>query len=123
MHFLIGRRARWAALIAALGSFALSSSASADPGGPNLQPQATFACDDGSSVLLNPGTATNRGRLAWVVNSTSVYVTSYFAVYQGPDPVFVFYDSKPGLKSPQLRCTADAGDGFTFVAIGFFTSR
>jgi hypothetical protein len=36
--------------------------------------------------------------------------------------VFVFYDSKPGLEN-LIMCTADAGDGFTFVATGFFTPR
>ena len=108
-------------LLVATSAFVVSGSALADPGGPNLQQQATLTCDDGSSVLVNPGTLTNRGRLAWVANSTSTYVTSYFAVYEGPDPVFVFYDSKPGLTRPQVRCTADAGGGFTFVAIGFFT--
>jgi hypothetical protein len=107
-------------LLAAL-SFGLPAALLADPGGPNLAPPVSLTCTGGLHVDVGPGTLTNRGRLAWDVNSTSVFITAYLAFTNGTD-TFVLFDSKPGLKN-LITCTGDAGDGFTVVATGFLTPR
>jgi hypothetical protein len=93
----------------------------ADPGGPNLQQPVSLTCTGGLHVDVNPGTVTNRGRVAWAIDSTSVFVTAYLAFTNGTD-TFVLFDSKPGLKN-LIMCTGDAGGGFTVIARGFFTPR
>lgn len=110
-----------ASLLAAMCGFGLSGVALADPGGPNLQQPVSLTCTDGTHVTVNPGTLTNRGRVAWVVNSTSVFVTASLAFTNGTDTV-VLFDSKQGLKN-LITCTGDAGGGFTVIATGFFTPR
>jgi hypothetical protein len=104
-------------LTAALGA----GMASADPGGPNLQPPITLHCTGGLTVAVSQGTATNRGRVPWAIDSTSVFVTAYLAFTNGTD-TFVVFDSKPGLKD-LITCTGDVGGGFTVIATGFFTPR
>jgi ABC-type transport system substrate-binding protein len=109
-------------LVAGLSGALLPAVLLADPGGPNLQQPVTLTCSDGRPpVTVNPGTATNQGRVAWVVNSNSVFVTAYLAFSDGTD-TFVLFDSKPGLKN-LITCTGDAGGGFTVIARGFFTPR
>lgn len=93
----------------------------ADPGGPNLQGPVVLACTGGLQVPANPGTLTNRGRVLWAIDSTSVFVDAYFAITDGTN-TFVIYDSKHGLQN-LVSCTADLGGGFTAVATGFFTPR
>jgi hypothetical protein len=108
-------------LLAALG-FGLPAALLADPGGPNLQQPVVLTCSDGRPpVTVTPGTLTNRGRVAWDVNSTSVFVTAYLAFTDGTDTV-VLFDSKRGLRD-LITCTGDAGGGFTVIATGFFTPR
>ena len=110
-----------ATLVTALGALCLPSALPADPGGPNLQPPVSLTCTGGLHVDINPGTLTNRGRVAWAISSNSVFVTAYLAFTDGVD-TFVLFDSKPGLKN-LITCTGDAGDGFTVIATGFFTPR
>ena len=69
-------------LMAFLG-FGLPSVLLADPGCPNLQQPVLLTCSDGQRVNVNPGTLTNRGRVAWAIDSTSVLVTAYLAFDDG----------------------------------------
>jgi hypothetical protein len=64
---------------------------------------------------------TNRGRVAWAIDSTSVFVTSYLAFTGGTETV-VLFDSRPALKN-LITCTGDVRGGFTVIAVGFFTPR
>jgi hypothetical protein len=107
-------------MLAAL-SFGLPAALLADPGGPNLAPTTSLTCTGGLQFDVTPGTLTNRGRLAWDINSTSVFITTYLAFTNGTD-TFVLFDSAPGLKN-LITCTGDAGDGFTVIATGFLTPR
>jgi hypothetical protein len=110
-------------LVAALFVVALvcAAPATADPGGPNLQTQLTLVCDNGMSVPINPGTATNHGRVAWAVDSKTVFIAAYYAVVDG-DFIHVFFDTKPGVTN-LTSCTEDLGGGAMFVSRGFFTPR
>jgi hypothetical protein len=109
-----------ASLAAAL-SFGLPAALQADPGGPNLQQPTALRCDNGMQLVVNTGTVTNRGRVAWDVNGTGVFVTAYLAVTNGTETE-VLFDSKPGLKN-LITCTGDVGGGFTVIATGFLTPR
>jgi hypothetical protein len=109
--------ASWVAALSA----ALPAALQADPGGPNLQQPVLLTCTGGLQVPGNPGTFTNRGRVVWAIDSTSVFVDAYFAITDGTD-TFVIYDSKQGLKN-LIACTADLGGGFSAIAEGFFTPR
>lgn len=110
-----------ASLLAALSGFGLPAALLADPGGPNLQQPTSLTCTGGLSVDVNPGTLTNRGRVAWAINSNSVFVTAYLAFTNGTITQ-VLFDSKAGLKN-LITCTGDVGGGFTVIATGFFTPR
>jgi hypothetical protein len=114
-------------LIIALAStavlaLAVPASSLADPGGPNLQQPITLSCSDGTSPVVNPGTNTNQGRVAWVTTSNGVYVTAYLAFSDGTTTE-VLFDSKQGLQAHQtlVSCSGDAGGGSTVLATGFFT--
>ena len=107
-------------LLAAL-SFGLPAALLADPGGPNLQQPITLTCTGDLPLVVNPGTLTNQGRVAWDVNSNSVFVTAYLAFTNGT-VTEVLFDSKPGLKN-LITCMGDAGGGFTVIAKGFLTPR
>jgi hypothetical protein len=109
-----------ASVLAAL-CVGLPATLRADPGGPNLQGPVVLMCTGGLQVPATPGTLTNRGRVLWAIDSTSVFVDAYFAITDGTD-TFVIYDSKLGLKN-LVSCTADLGGGFTAIAAGFFTPR
>jgi len=109
-----------ASLLAAF-SFGLPAALLADPGGPNLQQPVSLRCTGGLHVDINPGTLTNRGRVAWAIDSTSVFVTAYLAFTNGTE-TDVLFDSKPGLKN-LITCTGDVGGGFFVIAKGFFTPR
>ena len=61
-------------LLMAVSGFVLFGTASADPGGPNLQQPISLTCTGGLHIVVNPGTSTNAGRVAWVIGSTSVFV-------------------------------------------------
>jgi hypothetical protein len=110
-----------ALLVAAVTAAAFAAAAKADPGGPNLQQPVALTCTDGTQAVVNPGTLTNRGRVAWDANSTSVFVTAYLAFTDGTDTV-VLFDSKNGLTN-LITCSGDAGGGFTVIATGLFTPR
>lgn len=111
-----------------LGGVALVSAASADPS-HNIQEPATLSCNNGQTVVINPGTVTNRSHQAFVISSsgsissTSIYVVSFLA-FTDITGTAVIFDTAPGL-TPQglVTCTGDVGGGFTLTARGFFTPR
>jgi hypothetical protein len=109
-----------ASLVAVTAAFA--STANADPS-HNVQLPATLNCDDGSTVVVNPGTVTNRSHQAFVIGSNSIYVTNYLAVTDSTGS-FVLFDTARGL-TPQglVTCTVDLGGGVSLTARGFFTPR
>jgi len=100
-------------------SIGLPAGLQADPGGPNLQQPVLLTCTGGFQVEGNPGTLTNRGRVVWAIDSTSVFVDAYFAITDGTNTL-VIYDSKQGL-TDLITCTADLGGGVTAIARGFLT--
>jgi hypothetical protein len=110
-----------AALLVATSMVALSGTALADPGGPNLQLRGTMVCDNGVSVEVNPGTATNRGSPVWLVDSTSVFIAAYAAVTDNETFTFVFWDRMDGVKD-LTTCTRHVDD-VTFIAKGYFAPR
>jgi hypothetical protein len=109
-----------------LVTLTFSSAASADPS-QNVNPPVTMTCDDGQSVVVNPGAVPNQSRQAFVISSdgtissTSILVINYLALSDGTDTL-VLFDSAPGL-TPQglVTCTTDLGGGVTLVVRGFFT--
>ena len=109
-------------LLMALSGFVLFGTAGADPGGPNLQQPISLTCTGGLHIVVNPGTSTNHGRVAWVIGSTSVFVTAYLAFTDSAGNTTVVFDSKKGLTN-LITCSGDAGGGFTVTAIGFLTPR
>jgi hypothetical protein len=109
-----------ASVLATLG-MGLPAALQADPGGPNLQQPVLLTCTGGLQVEGNPGTLTNRGRVVWTIDSTSIFVDAYFAISDGTNTL-VIYDSKQGLKN-LISCTADLGGGVTAIARGFLTPR
>jgi hypothetical protein len=117
----VKRRFLFASMVVLFSWVAMPATGLADPGGPNVQQPVSLTCTGGLRVDVNPGTATNQGRVAWAVNSNSVFVTSSLAFTDGTD-TFVLFDSKNGLKN-LITCTGDAGGGFTVIATGFFTPR
>jgi hypothetical protein len=110
-----------ATLLVGVTTLCLVAPVGADPGGPNLQQPIALTCTGDLHVVVNPGTLTNQGRVAWAVDSTSVFVTASLAFSDGTD-TFVLFDSKRGLTNV-ITCTGDAGGGFTVIATGFFTPR
>jgi len=80
-----------------------------------------MVCDNGVSVVVNPGTATNRGSPAWVVDSTTVFIAAYVAVTDNETFTFVFWDRMNGV-SGLTTCTRNVGD-VTFISMGYFTPR
>jgi hypothetical protein len=109
------------ALLAALvAAAAVSASARADPSHNIQQPQ-TLTCDNGTTVVINPGTVTNRSHEGFVVGSNSILVVNYVA-FTDATGTFVVVDSAPALSGQTLvTCTGDAGGGFTITVRGFFT--
>jgi hypothetical protein len=69
----------------AIFSVGLPAAPLADPGGPNLQEPISLTCTGGLNVDVNPGTSTNQGRVAWAIDSTSVFVTAFLAFTDGTD--------------------------------------
>jgi hypothetical protein len=107
--------------VAFLATLGFPGALIADPGGPNLQQPVALRCDNGMQFVINPGTLTNRGRVAWDVNSNGVFVTAYLAFTNGTE-TDVLFNSKPGLQN-LTTCRGDAGGGFTVIATGFLTPR
>lgn len=100
----------------------LVSTAAADPS-RNIQSPVTLNCDNGQTVVINPGTITNSSHQAFVIGSNSILVGNYFAFSDGTD-TFVIFDTAPGLTGQGLvTCTGDLGGGFTITVRGFFTPR
>jgi hypothetical protein len=107
---------------------ALVPAVSADPS-HNIQSPDTLTCDNGQTVVVNPGTVTNESHEAFVISSsgtistTSIYVTNYLA-FTDNTGTFVLFETAPGLTRQGLvTCTADLGGGVTLTARGFFTPR
>ena len=99
---------------------AFAGVAAADPS-HNIGPSQTVSCDNGETVVVNPGTLTNQGHVGFVVGSTSVFVVNYLA-YTDSTGTFVFFETAPGLTAQGLLiCSGDAGGGFTVTVRGFFT--
>lgn len=104
------------------------STAAADPS-HNVNAPLTFACDNGQSVVINPGTVTNQSRQAFVIgsdgtiSSTSILVINYLALTDSTG-TYVLFEIAPGL-DPQglVTCTTELGGGVTLTAGGFFTPR
>jgi hypothetical protein len=111
-----------ALLIVAMSTFIPVGTALADPGGPNLQEPHTYTCDGGLTLEINPGTATNFGRVGWAIDSSSVFRLTYFAVTDFTTFTFVFFDQAQGVTN-LITCTSPVGPGDTFVAKGFITPR
>jgi hypothetical protein len=115
----MNKRLLAALLVVATTTLVASGTATADPSGPNVRDFTTYDCDSGDSVLINTGPATNAGRVAWAVNSTSIFVVKYFAVTDGVD-TFVFFENGNGVED-LITCTTPGRPGDTLVAKGFFT--
>jgi hypothetical protein len=98
-----------------------SGTALADPNGPNVRGPATYTCDNGSTLEMESGPQFNQGRVAWVVDATTVFVVKYIAVTDGID-TFVFFDSTQG-RTDLTTCTTPGRPGDTFVTKGYFTPR
>jgi hypothetical protein len=116
----------FAALI--LSGVVFVSAVSADPS-HNIQSPQTLTCDNGLTVVVNPGTVTNRSHEAFVISSngtissTSISVVNYLA-FTDSTGTFVVLDTAPGLTAQGLvTCTADLGGGVTLTVRGFFTPR
>ena len=109
-------------LVGVLCVLAFPGGAVADPGGPNLQQPVLLTCSDGTHPTVNPGTATNQGRVAWVTTTNGVYVTAYLA-FTDDTGTFVLFNSKKGLQAHQtlVTCSGLTGEGDTVTAKGFFT--
>jgi hypothetical protein len=114
-----GNKMRTLALLFVLAlGLIVTSPASADPSGPNVQDDATYICN-GEEVVLNGGTLTNQSHQAFVVGSPSILVATS-AVLETPDgETIVFFDTAPGIED-SVTCIATF-DGFTFTVRGFFT--
>jgi hypothetical protein len=110
-----------AVAVAMVVLLAVPAVAGADPNGPNANQTVSVSCTDGSAFTVNTGPLPNVGRVAWVVDNTSVFVTSFLAFTDGTD-TFVLFDSKQGL-TDTITCSGDAGGGFTVISKGFWTPR
>jgi hypothetical protein len=118
---------RFAVVLALLAAaLTYTTAAGADPS-HNVNAPLTFACDNGQSVVINPGTVTNQSRQAFVISSdgtissTSIFVLNYLALSDSTGTL-VLINSAPGLTSQGLvTCTTDLGGGITLTAKGFFT--
>lgn len=111
-----------APLAAVVAAATLTGSALADPS-HNVASQQPLACDNGMSLVVNPGTLTNRSHQAFDVDSMSILVVSHLAFSNGTD-TFVIFDTAPGLTAQGLvTCSGDAGRGFTITVRGFLTPR
>ena len=105
-----------------------ASTAGADPS-HNVGQPLPFACDNGESVLVNPGTVTNQSRQAFVISSdgtiseTSILLVRYLALTDGTNTL-VLFSIAAGLQDQGLvTCTTDLGGGVELVVRGFFTPR
>jgi hypothetical protein len=103
-------------------TLAYSTAAAADPS-HNVNRPLTFTCDNGQSVVINPGTVTNQSHQAFVIASTSIFVIKFLALADGSGTLVLFQTAR-GLTSQGLvSCTTDLGGGVTLTAKGFFTPR
>jgi hypothetical protein len=111
-----------------LSGVALVSTASADPS-HNIGSPETLTCNNGQTVLVNPGTVTNNSHEGFVISSsgtissTSIDVINYLAFTDSTGTTVIF-DTAPGLTAQGLvTCTTDLGGGVTLTLRGFFTPR
>src|SRR5215211_9331307 len=109
-----------------IATLAYASAASADPS-HNVNSPLTFVCDNGQSVVINPGTVTNQSRQAFVISSdgtissTGILVFNYLALSDSTGTL-VLFETAPGLTSQGLvTCTTELGGGVTLSVRGFFT--
>jgi hypothetical protein len=96
------------------------SLAAADPS-HNVQLPQTLSCDNGQTIVVNPGTLTNRSHQAFVIDSTSIFVVNSLT-FTDASGSSVLWDTASGL-SNLITCTGDAGGGVTITAQGFLTPR
>ena len=106
-------------LVIAVCGLAVAGTALADPNGPNVRGVDTWTCDNGQTVQMESGPFGNNGRVAWVVDASTVWVVKYTAVTDGVD-TFVFFDKTKG-ETGLVTCTTPGRPGDTFVTKGFFT--
>jgi hypothetical protein len=110
---------RTLALLFALAlALAITSAASADPSGPNVQDNLTYTCD-GKQVVMNGGTLTNQSHQAFVVGSPSIFAIQSAVVLTPEGETVVFFDTAPGIKRG-ITCVTTL-NGFTLTLRGFFT--
>ena len=107
-------------LLAALVAAAvISSAASADPS-HNIQSPQTLRCTNNRTVVINPGTVTNRSHEGFV-GTNEILVVNYVA-FTDATGTFVIVDNPQALHGQTLvTCTGDVGGGTTLTVRGFFT--
>lgn len=99
---------------------AVPSVSVADPSGPNVQQNVDVSCDNGTAFVGNGGTLTNQSHQAFVVDSTSIFVTKYLAFTVDGVKTVVF-DTAGGL-TDLVTCTWTYGP-YHGEGRGFFTPR
>jgi hypothetical protein len=118
---------RFAVVLAVLAvAMAYTIPATADPS-HNVNEPLIFTCDNGQSVVVNPGTVTNQSRQAFVISSdgtissTSIFVLNYLALSDSTGTL-VLINQADGLNGQGLvTCTTELGGGITLTTRGFFT--
>jgi hypothetical protein len=78
-------------------------------------------CDNNTTVVVNPGTVTNRSHQAFVVGSNSIYVVNRLEFTKRDGHLRHLRHRARPEQSGLVTCTADVGGGFTLIARGFFT--
>jgi hypothetical protein len=102
----------------------LADVAAADPS-HNVLPNIALTCSDGQSLTVLPGTATNSSSIAFVRDSTSIFVARTFVVTLNGVPVYGFERGLNGFAEKDLvTCTGPwTVDGVTaqVTVTGFLT--
>ena len=111
-----------APLFAVVSALAYSQLAFADPN-HNVIPPQTLSCDNGMTIVVNPGTVTNQSHEGFVIGSNSILVINYLALSNGTSTQ-VLFNTAPGLNAQGLiTCSGDVGGGLTITVRGFLTPR
>jgi hypothetical protein len=101
-----------------------AGTAAADPS-HNVLPEFSLSCSDGQSLTVQPGTATNNSSIAFVRDSTSIFVAKSFVGTLGGEPQFGFERGLKGFdKADVVTCTGTwTVEGVTYdvTVTGFIT--